>query len=130
MITRPSVWPIKAPRSDRLISRRLSLGCGEDNYVSDQGTSMTDDSDSQKRLRARIGGLSLHLRHDSKKIAATARAGFDARFYREALELDPTLGGHALEKKVRILRSLYFTRLALRSMKTRQKKNHRANGNS
>ncbi len=89
---------------------------------------MTDDSDNQKRLRARIGGLSLHIRHDSKKIAATARAGFDAKFYREALELDPTLSPMELEILVKRLRSLYFTRLALRSIKTRQKKNHRANG--
>ncbi len=89
---------------------------------------MADDGKTERRLRARIGGLSLHLHGDSRKIAAKARAGFDARFYREALELDPTLDGQALEKKVQILRSLYFTRLALRSMKTRQKKNHRANG--
>lgn len=93
---------------------------------------MTNDEmsyygETERRLRARIGGLSLHLRHDSDEIARKARAGFDARFYKEALDIDPTLEGASLEKKVQILRSLYFTRSALRSAQAREKKNHRNN---
>ena len=88
---------------------------------------MADPNVSAQRLRARIGGLSLHLRYDSRDIARKARAGFDARFYKQALELDPTLTGPELEKKVQILRSLYFSRLALKSINTRAKK-RRTNG--
>ena len=91
---------------------------------------MVDPGETQRRLRARIGGLSLHLRHDSSEIARNARVGFDARFYAHALELDPTLVGRALEKKVALLRSIYFSRLALQSIKTRDKKNRRANGSN
>jgi hypothetical protein len=62
---------------------------------------MADPNESARRLRARTGGLSLHLRYDSRDIARKARAGFDARFYREALELDPTLTGGHLKRKFR-----------------------------
>jgi hypothetical protein len=86
-----------------------------------------DYSETERRLRARIGGLSLHLRHDSDEIAKEARAGFDARFYNEALEIDPTLEGKALEKKDQILRSIYFSRLAPKSLKPRKKKNRQNN---
>lgn len=88
---------------------------------------MSYSGETERRLRARIGGLSLHLRHDSDEIARKARAGFDARFYKEALDIDPTLEGVTLEKKVQILRSLYFSRLVLKSLKTREKKNRRDN---
>ncbi len=88
---------------------------------------MPHHDETKRRLRARIGGLSLHLHHDSDEIAWKARAGFDARFYREALELDPTLEGEVLEKHVRLLRSLYFARLRLKSMETLEKKNHQRN---
>ena len=91
---------------------------------------MADPGETQRRLRARIGGLSLHVRHNSYEIARNARDGFDARFYAQALELDPTLVGRALEKKVALLRSIYFSRLALQSIKTRDKKNRRANGSN
>ena len=84
---------------------------------------MPSYGETERRLRARIGGLSLHLRYNSKDIARNARAGFEARFYREALEIDPTLSGEDLEKKVQILRSIYFSRLALKSLKTREKNN-------
>ena len=86
---------------------------------------MPSYGETERRLRARIGGLSLHLRHNSKDIARKARTGFDARFYKEALEIDPSLEGDALEKKVQILRSIYFSRLALKSLKTREKNNRR-----
>ena len=105
------------------------LRSGDEIYVSDQGTSVTDDSKSQRRLRARIGGLSLHIFGNSNEIARRARAGFDNKFYREALELDPNLSPTELETLVKRLRSLYFARLSLQSAKSRAKKNHRTNGN-
>ena len=48
-------------------------------------------------MSARIAGLSLHAYGDSTAIASRARAGFDERFAREALEVDPSLSGKVLE---------------------------------
>ena len=87
---------------------------------------MSDYDESKRRLRARIGGLSLHLRYNSDEIARKARAGFEARFYKEALEIDPTLEGTALEKNVQKRRSIYFTRMSLKSIETKEKKNRRS----
>jgi len=77
--------------------------------------------DKAKRTRARIGGLALHIKRDSYEIAKNARRGFDRRFVEEALAINPELDGVALEKKVGLLRRLYFTRLALKSQKKRAK---------
>jgi hypothetical protein len=89
---------------------------------------MADHGKSQRRLVARIGGLSLHVRHDSDDIARKARAGFDAKFYVEANALNPGMSEAELEKTVERLRSLYFARLALKSMKTREQKKNRHDG--
>lgn len=83
---------------------------------------MSEFDESERRLRARIGGLSLHVRHDSNEIAANARAGLEARFVREALEIDSTLRGKALEKKIELIKSLHYTRLALKSATSRRKR--------
>lgn len=87
---------------------------------------MPDYDETKRRLIGRIGGLSLHLRHNSNAIARRARSGFDLRFFREAAEIDPTLEGEDLAKKVKLLRSLYFTRLRLKFLKTHEKKHRRA----
>ena len=83
---------------------------------------------SEKWLQARIAGLSLHVYGDSYAIAANARAGLEASFVREALEIDPELQGEALEKKIELIKSLYYTKLALKSVRSRRKKNRRNNG--
>ena len=74
---------------------------------------------SQRRLAARIGGLSLHLNNDSNEIAARARLGLDRKFERE-VDPDGRLSLVELAKKLRLAKTLYYTRLALRSSKARQ----------
>ena len=69
----------------------------------------------------------MHIHGDSRSIAERARNGFDAKFYVEALDINPSLSGSSLERMVARLRSLYFARLSLKSAKTRQKKNHGLN---
>ena len=75
----------------------------------------------QRRLAARIGGLSLHLYGDSDAIAARARRGLDEKFRRE---VDPTgtLSPSELERKVHIALRLHFARLAMLSAAARRKR--------
>ena len=75
---------------------------------------------SGTRTTARIGGLALHAYGDSDAIAARARGGLEDKFVREALEIDPTLDGEALETKVKLLKRLHYTRLGHRSGKARR----------
>jgi hypothetical protein len=82
---------------------------------------MPTAEDQAKRTRARIGGLALHIKRDSYEIARNARKGFDRKFVDEALAIDPSLTGHRLEKKVQLLRSLHFTKLAARRQSKRSR---------
>ncbi len=75
-----------------------------------------------RRSAARIGGLSLHLLHDSRAIAARARQGLEARFERDALAIDPTLTGRALEEKAALVRRLYYARLSNASVRARARR--------
>ncbi len=77
---------------------------------------------SARRSAARIGGLSLHVLRDSRAIAAKAREGLEAKFQRDALAIDPTLTGRALEEKVAAVRRLYYARLTDASVRAREKK--------
>ncbi|MEX0761530.1 MAG: hypothetical protein WD208_03475 [Dehalococcoidia bacterium] len=79
-----------------------------------------------RKIAARIGGLALHAYGDSDAIAKRARAGLDARFVREALEIDPTLAGDGLARKVKRIKKLYFTRLAARSAAKRARQKRRS----
>jgi hypothetical protein len=75
----------------------------------------------QRRLAARIGGLSLHLYSDSNAIAARTRRGLDEKFRRE-IDPDRVLTPTQLEKKLKLARSLHFARLALKSADARRKR--------
>ena len=90
---------------------------------------MHDSAAADRRLNARIAGLTLHARGDSRKIAAKARKGFEEMFERTALESDPSLSGRALEEKVQLLKRLHFTRLAKRSAQTRARRARRGRTN-
>ena len=79
-------------------------------------------SPDKRRLAARIAGLTLHAYGSSDEIAARARKGLETRFEREALEVDPTLTGQTLERKVEQIKRLYFTRLAQRSAQARARR--------
>jgi hypothetical protein len=78
-------------------------------------------SNANRSVTARIGGLALHVKYDSREIAAHARKGLDKKFEWEALIIDPTLTGLALERKIDLIKRLYFTRLAARSSRKRTK---------
>ena len=79
-------------------------------------------SAATRRLSARIGGLSLHVQGNSDEIAARARQGLDEKFRREALAVAPDLTGTALERKIKLVKSLYYSRLALKSARSRSRK--------
>lgn len=81
----------------------------------------------ERRRAAKIGGLSLHAYGDSGSIAARARRGLENKFRREA-DPDGVLTPRQLERKVRILKSLYYTRLALSSAKARRARKERRSG--
>ena len=70
---------------------------------------------------ARMGGLVLHIRHDSHEIAKRARRGLQARFEREALAIDPSLTGERLEAKVRLIQKLHMVRMGRASGKARRR---------
>ena len=81
----------------------------------------------ERRLVARIGGLSLHLHGDSDAIAAKARRGLDAKFRKE-VDPDGVLPPRVLARKLKIARKLRFTRLASLSAKARRLRNGRGSG--
>jgi hypothetical protein len=77
-------------------------------------------SDSQRRLRARIGGLALAAKHDPRDYTAPGRAAFLARFLDE---VDPQreLPEPERERRAVAARKRYFAQLALRSSRARRK---------
>lgn len=77
------------------------------------------ESNSKRKLAARIGGLSLHLKRDSYAIAAHARAGLEEKFRLQALAAKPGLTGDALDREIALIKRLYYSRLALRRQKSR-----------
>ena len=81
----------------------------------------------ERRLAARIGGLSLHLYGDSDAIAARARRGLDEKFRRE-VDPDGTLPPRVLRQKLKIARSLHFALLGKKSAKTRRARRKRGPG--
>ena len=78
-------------------------------------------SDSQRRLRARIGGLALSASKDSKAYTAAGRAAFLARFLDE-VDPERELPEHERERRALAARKLYFSQLALRSSRARSRK--------
>jgi len=81
----------------------------------------------ERRLAARIGGLSLHLYGDSNAIAARARRGLDEKFRCE-VDPDGVLTAKQLAKKLKLARSLYFARLAKKSAKISRARKGRGPG--
>jgi len=81
-------------------------------------------SESQRRLRARIGGLALAAKRDPSDYTRAGRAAFLAHFYDE---VDPRreLPEPERERRALAARKRYFTQLALRSSTVRSKKRGR-----
>ena len=70
-------------------------------------------------MRARMAAHMLHAKRDSHEIAAKARAGFDARFEREA-DPDGVLPEPERIRRAEHLRKAYFLRLSLASARARR----------
>ena len=83
----------------------------------------------QRRLAARIGGLSFHLYGDSDAIAARARRGLDDKFRRE-VDPDGVLTAKQLAKKLKLARSLHFAKLAKKSADARRNRGRPTDGPS
>lgn len=76
---------------------------------------------SERTMRARIAAHTKHALHDPRESTAAARAGFDARFLREA-DPDGTLSLEERQRRAAHLRAAYFQRLALKSAQARRKR--------
>ncbi len=77
--------------------------------------------DPMRSTRARIAALALHAGRDSKKHLEPARAAFARKF---ELEVDPDglLEPTERARRTQIKKREYFTRLALKSAVSRQRK--------
>src|SRR5262245_10310984 len=80
---------------------------------------------NQRRTIARIGGLSLHAKHDTHEVSAPGRkAAKDALAARLLAEIDPD--GTLLEpdraRRLALARKAHFTLLAYRSARARAKR--------
>ncbi len=82
-----------------------------DNWIIVNGT--------ERRLRARIGGLTLAATRDPRDYTAAAREAFLSRFERE-VDPDGTLPPEERERRAQAARSAYFAKLALKSARKRR----------
>jgi hypothetical protein len=78
-------------------------------------------SPAERTLRARLAAHTMHAHNDPKAITAKARAGFLAKFEREA-DPDGVLAPEERRRRAEHLRSAHFARLALASAKARRKR--------
>jgi hypothetical protein len=76
-------------------------------------------SPAERTLRARLAAHTMHARNDPKAITANARAGFLAKFEREA-DPDGVLSPEERRRRADHLRSAHFARLAYASAKARR----------
>ena len=75
---------------------------------------------AERKIRGRIGAFSLHAQ--GKTATGTARAAFMSRF---ELEVDPhrVLPPEVREKRTEAAKKAYFSNLALKFARTRNKRN-------
>lgn len=73
---------------------------------------------AQQALWGRVGGLRTAARHDVREITAPARAGFEARFYRDVPEELPPC---ERDRRAAAARRAYFAELTARSVAARKK---------
>jgi hypothetical protein len=78
-------------------------------------------SPQQRSLVSAIGAHALHSKYDSRELTKNARAKFDQRFVDE-VDPDRTLPEQERARRAAHARKLYFTRLALASVKARAKR--------
>ena len=75
-------------------------------------------SDSETKLRARIGGFARSARYDGREVTANARAGFLRRF-EDQVDPDRKLAPAERERRARAALREHMARLALKSAKSR-----------
>jgi hypothetical protein len=78
-------------------------------------------SDTLASLRGRIAAYSRAAQPDQARFTEAARGALASKFEREALSLGPC-DGVELARRVSALKSAFYSRLALASVKTRAKK--------
>jgi hypothetical protein len=76
----------------------------------------------QRQLRASLAAHEMHARHDSREIAANARAGFLAKFLREVDAITPGLPDAERLRRAEHLLRAHMKRLALASSKARARR--------
>lgn len=76
---------------------------------------------AERKLRARIGGLSLAAQRDPKEYTANARAAFLSRFDDE-VDPERALLPEERARRAKAAKAAYFARLRLKSAKTRARK--------
>ena len=74
---------------------------------------------AERSLRARMAAYRLHATHDPKETTAAARAAFLARFERE-VDPDGRLSPSE-RRRAEAARKAYFTKLAIQSVRGRQR---------
>ena len=83
---------------------------------------MPSKSPRQRSLAAAIGAHTLHSQYDSREITANARAGFLAKFLREADAATPGLPEAERLRRAEHLLRAHMARLALASSKARARR--------
>jgi hypothetical protein len=87
---------------------------------------MTDKTIHAERvLYGRIGGFTVHSRHDSRELIEPGRRAFWSRFERE-VDPEGTLTPQERARRADLARKAYFARLALKSAQARRRKAARA----
>jgi hypothetical protein len=84
-------------------------------------------SSEERTIRARIGALALHARHDARETTQSARTEFLSRFERE-VDPERVLPEAERQKRAEYAKRAYFTRLALKSAKARRKRAETSEG--
>ena len=78
-------------------------------------------SPKERSLRASIAAHTMHGRHDSREITASARHGFLAKFLTEVDAMTPGLPEPERVRRAEHLLRAHMQRLAMRSAKARRK---------
>ncbi len=76
---------------------------------------------SQRSLRARMAAYALHATHDPRQTTKAARAAFADRFERQ-VDPDRRLSPAERRRRAEAAKKAYFTALALKSSRARQRR--------
>ena len=86
----------------------------------DEDTEAIAMTPAERSLRARMAAYRMHASHDPKETTAAARAAFLARFERE-VDPDGRLAPSERRRRAEAARKAYFTKLAIQSVRGRQR---------